>query len=90
MGSTFFTDRQWDWRKQFIDQTGPAFAGALIISPVVLSSDLVVGCALSGLMCGVVREVEQYMKADSLHLFDRVLDASLFAAGAAAIGWFWG
>ena len=84
--STFFTSRQWDIKKQLIDQTGHAVYAILILLPVLLIPNTILGSTITALVCGIIREWEQWRKAENLHLFDRILDVSFFGIGGFIIG----
>ena len=84
--NTFFTSRQWDIKKQLIDQIGHAVYAILVLLPVLLIPNIILGTTTSALACGIIREWEQWRKAESLHLFDRILDVCFFGVGGIIIG----
>ena len=83
---TFWSDRPWDIKKQFIDQAGHIVYSILVLLPVLLIPNQVIGCACSAIVLGTIREWEQWKKKYRLHLFDRLVDILFFGIGGALIG----
>jgi len=83
---TFWADRPWDFKKQFIDQVGHIVYAILVLLPVIVIPDQVIGCIGSAAICGTIREWEQWKKRRRLHLFDRSIDVVFFGIGGAMIG----
>ena len=83
---TFFSDRPFDLKKQVIDQVGHVLYAAAVLAPILAIDNQIAGAAVSAVVCGFIREWEQWTKRYKLHLVDRSVDVIFFGIGGAIVG----
>lgn len=71
------------------DQVMHAGYGAVVLLPLLLISEPIIGAAVSAGLIGAIREMEQYFGRDFkiLMLGDRVVDVLFFVLGGGLLAW---